>query len=66
MSKEWFPFIKKVEYEGPTSKNPLAFKWYNAEEKVLLSKKKKKEAAFLPNYSSSCFTPPAAGIFFLL
>ena len=29
---EFFPFIKKVEYEGPESKNPLAFKHYNAGE----------------------------------
>jgi xylose isomerase len=32
--KEYFPGIKKIVYEGPDSKNPLAFKHYNAEEKV--------------------------------
>ncbi|MDY6914227.1 MAG: xylose isomerase [Planctomycetota bacterium] len=32
--KEAFPGIKKVKYEGPDSKNPLAFKHYNAEEKM--------------------------------
>ncbi len=31
---EAFPGIKKVQYEGPESKNPLAFKHYNAEEVV--------------------------------
>ena len=30
----YFPSIKKIRYEGPDSKNPLAFKWYNADEKV--------------------------------
>jgi xylose isomerase len=29
-----FPEIGKIPYEGPTSKNPLAFRWYNAGEKV--------------------------------
>ena len=29
-----FPDIKKIRYEGPQSKNPLAFKHYNAKEKV--------------------------------
>ncbi len=32
---EFFPEVKKVKYEGPKSKNPLAFKHYNAKEKVL-------------------------------
>ena len=31
---EAFPDVKKVKYEGPKSKNPLAFKHYNAEEVV--------------------------------
>ncbi|RPH91893.1 MAG: xylose isomerase [Calditrichaeota bacterium] len=26
--KEYFPGIKQIQYEGPGSKNPLAFKWY--------------------------------------
>lgn len=34
MSDEFFPGIPKIEYEGPASRNPLAFKHYNAEEKV--------------------------------
>jgi xylose isomerase len=29
-----FPEIEKIPYAGPKSKNPLAFRWYNAEEKV--------------------------------
>ena len=32
--KPAFPDIKKIAYEGPKSKNPLAFKHYNAEEVV--------------------------------
>ena len=31
---EYFPGISKIAYEGPTSKNPLAFKHYNPEEVV--------------------------------
>src|SRR5436309_6027728 len=33
-SKEFFPGIGKIRYEGPTSRNPLAFKHYNAEELI--------------------------------
>jgi xylose isomerase len=33
-SKEFFPGISKIQYEGPSSKNPLAFKHYNPEELV--------------------------------
>src|SRR6476469_4992104 len=29
-----FPEISKIAYEGPQSKNPLAFRWYNPGEKV--------------------------------
>ncbi|HEX7862155.1 MAG TPA: xylose isomerase [Verrucomicrobiae bacterium] len=29
-----FPNISKIQYEGPKSKNPLAFKWYNPDEVV--------------------------------
>ncbi|MDR2501005.1 MAG: xylose isomerase [Treponema sp.] len=32
--KEYFPGIKKIPYEGPQSKNPLAFKYYDAEKSV--------------------------------
>ena len=34
MQKEFFPKIGKIAYEGPKSKNPLAFKWYDAGKKV--------------------------------
>ncbi len=30
----YFPNISKVEYEGPNSRNPLAFRWYNPDEIV--------------------------------
>lgn len=29
-----FPEIEKIPYEGPKSKNPLAFRWYNENEKL--------------------------------
>lgn len=29
-----FPEVEKIQYEGPDSKNPLAFKWYNEDELV--------------------------------
>lgn len=29
-----FPEVEKIRYEGPDSKNPLAFRWYNADEVV--------------------------------
>ncbi len=32
---EYFPDVKEIKYEGPDSKNPLAFKHYNADELVL-------------------------------
>ena len=32
---EIFPTVQKIKFEGPESKNPFAFKHYNAEEKVL-------------------------------
>jgi len=34
MINEFFTDIKEIEYEGPDSRNPLAFKFYNADEKV--------------------------------
>ncbi|KAK9830382.1 hypothetical protein WJX72_011455 [[Myrmecia] bisecta] len=37
---EFFPSIKRIAYEGPDSTNPLAFKYYNAEE-VIMGKKMK-------------------------
>src|SRR6266498_4018883 len=29
-----FPEVSQIHYEGPKSRNPLAFKWYNADEVV--------------------------------
>lgn len=37
---EFFPGIPNIKYEGPSSKNPLAYKWYNAEEEILGKKMK--------------------------
>jgi xylose isomerase len=33
-SKEYFPGIGRILYEGPGSRNPLAFKYYDAERKI--------------------------------
>ena len=27
-----FPDVEKIQYEGPDSKNPLAYRWYNSDE----------------------------------
>lgn len=40
MSKEYFPGIGKIQYEGPDSKNPMAFHYYDAE-RVVAGKKMK-------------------------
>ena len=29
-----FPEVNKIQYEGPDSKNPLAFRWYNEDEVI--------------------------------
>ncbi len=34
MQKEFFPKVGKIQFEGPKSRNPLAFKWYDANRKV--------------------------------
>ena len=34
MSKEYFPNVPVIKYEGPQSKNPLAYRYYNAEQVV--------------------------------
>ena len=32
----WFPEVSEpIRYEGPGSKNPLAFRWYDAKSRVL-------------------------------
>lgn len=38
--KVFFPNVKAIRYEGPDSRNPLALKWYNAEEKIAGKKMK--------------------------
>lgn len=48
-SKEYFPGIGQIKYEGPESKNPLAFKYYNAE-KVVMGKKMKDWLKFTVAY----------------
>ena len=40
-----FPKIPKIQYEGPQSKNPLAFKWYNPDE-IVESKSLKEHLRF--------------------
>lgn len=37
---EFFPGISKIKYEGSNSKNPLSYKWYNADEEILGKKMK--------------------------
>jgi xylose isomerase len=34
VNKEAFPGISKIRFEGPQSRNPLAFRWYDADEVV--------------------------------
>lgn len=48
-SKEYFPGIDQIKYEGPESKNPLAFKYYDAE-KVVMGKKMKDWLKFTVAY----------------
>jgi xylose isomerase len=48
-NKEYFPGIGKIEYEGATSKNPLAFKFYDAD-KQILGKKMKDHLRFAVAY----------------
>ena len=40
MAKEFFPGIGKIQYEGCESRNPMAFRYYDAE-KVIMGKKMK-------------------------
>ena len=37
MAKEFFPEIKKIQFEGKDSKNPMAFHYYDAD-KVIMGK----------------------------
>ena len=45
MSKQYFPQIGKIPFEGPESKNPMAFHYYDAE-KVVAGKKMKEWMRF--------------------
>ncbi len=40
MAKEYFPGVKKIQFEGKDSKNPMAYRYYDAE-KVIMGKKMK-------------------------
>ena len=53
-----FPEVKKIQYEGPKSDNPLAFRWYNAEEVV--AGKSMEEHFDSPFVSGIRFAAPAA------
>ncbi len=48
-TKIYFKGIEKVNYEGPTSKNPLAFKYYNPDE-VVMGKTMKDHCRFAMSY----------------
>jgi len=48
-NNEYFPGIGKINYEGPKSDNPLAFKYYDAE-KVVAGKKMKDHLRFAIAY----------------
>jgi xylose isomerase len=55
-NKEYFPKIGKISFEGPGSKNPLAFKYYD-ENKVVAGKKLKDHLRFAVAYwHSFCAT----------
>ena len=45
MAKEYFPQVGKIPFEGPTSKNPMAFHYYDPE-KVVKGKKMKEWLKF--------------------
>jgi xylose isomerase len=47
--KEYFPGINQIKFEGKESKNPLAFKWYNADQ-VVAGKKMKDYFRFAVAY----------------
>lgn len=45
MAKEFFPEIKKIQFEGKESKNPMAYRYYDAD-KVILGKSMKEWLRF--------------------
>ncbi|TCO03015.1 xylose isomerase [Natronoflexus pectinivorans] len=48
-NKEYFPGIGEIKFEGKESKNPLAFKWYNADQ-VVGGKTMKEHLRFAVSY----------------
>ena len=48
-SKEFFPGISRIQFEGPKSKNPLAFKHYNPDE-IVEGKSMKEQLRFSVTY----------------
>jgi xylose isomerase len=48
-NKEFFPGIGKIKFEGPDSRNPMAFKWYD-EKKVVAGKTMKEHLRFAVAY----------------
>ncbi|MGV8136371.1 MAG: xylose isomerase [Mangrovibacterium sp.] len=48
-NKEYFPGIGQIRYEGPESKNPLAFKWYD-ENRIVNGKSMKEHLRFAVAY----------------
>jgi len=48
-NREYFPGIGKIQYEGPESKNPLAFRWYD-ENAVVAGKTMKEHLNFAVCY----------------
>ena len=49
LQKEYFPQIGKIKFEGKESKNPMAYRYYNAE-KVIMGKKMKDWIATARNF----------------
>lgn len=48
-NKEFFPGIGKIKFEGPDSRNPLAFKWYD-ENRIVSGKSMKEYLRFAVAY----------------
>lgn len=48
-NKEFFPSIGKIKYEGPSSNNPLSYKWYN-EDQIIAGKSMKEHFKFAVAY----------------
>ena len=57
--KEYFPSIGKIKFEGKESKNPLAYRYYDAE-KVIMGKKMKDWLKFAMAWWATPFAQKAA------